>query len=171
MFRKPETKGYVQPDARILTTPEKGNGVYASRKYKKHELIERAPTLKFSVESLFVMQDYLGGRFILSDYVFCRGKAAHCALGWVAVYNHSDSPNAQWSIPMDHSCIEVRALRDIEEDEEITHAYVRARGKEAQLWFDATEGTSNPIEPALGEGDRDEWDGEEVEGKGIRKQL
>lgn len=166
MFRKPESQGYVLPDARIMTTPEKGNGVYANRKYRKHELIERAPTLKFHMDSLITIQSITGGRFILSDYVFTRGNACHCALGWVAIYNHSDSPSAWWTIPSDHSCIEVRALRDIETGEEITHAYVRDGG--SGVWFEAIEGSSEPIEPVLGVGACDEWVGDLLEGKGVR---
>jgi len=166
MFRKPETRGYVMPDAKIMTTPEKGNGVYSTRKYLKYEIIERAPTLKFHMDSLIAIQDLLGGRFILSDYVFTRGNACHCALGWVAIYNHSDDPNAWWTIPPDHSCIEVRALRDIEPGEEITHAYVRTPGR--GVWFDSVEASSEPVEPVLGEGDSDEWTGDTLEGKGIR---
>jgi hypothetical protein len=168
MFRKPESQGYVLPDARIMTTPEKGNGVYANRKYGKHELIERAPTLKFHMESLKTIQDITGGRFILSDYVFTRGNACHCALGWVAVYNHSDIPNAWWTIPSDHSCIEVRALRDIEPGEEITHAYVRSPDGKSLVWFEASEGSSEPVEPVLGSGISEEWAGDSVEGKGVR---
>jgi len=168
MFRKSESKGFVLPDARILTTPEKGNGVYANRKYLKYELVERAPTLKFHVDALTATQDLLGGRFILTDYVFSRGKACHCALGWVPIYNHSENPNAWWNIPEDHSCIEVRALRDIEPGEEITHAYVRAADK--RVWFEAIETGSNPTEPVLGEdGPSEEWGpGEEMTGRGIR---
>jgi len=167
MFRKPEPQGFVLPDAKILTTPEKGNGVYASRKYLKHEIIERAPTLKFHVDSLTTIQDMLGSRFILTDYVFLRGKACHCALGWVAVYNHSEDPNAWWTIPEDHTCIEVRALRDIEAGEEITHAYVRSGDR--GVWFDVVESSSTPEIPTLGLGEpSSEWgEGSELVGRGI----
>src|SRR5213078_3927008 len=75
---------------------------------------------------------------ILCEYAFDWGEhdeQAAIALGYVSIYNHSYSPNAQLEELLDELMMEVVAIRDIEPDEEITINYNGDPAKQDPLWF------------------------------------
>lgn len=96
----------------------KGRGVIARKAIKKGALIERVPVL------LIPINHFVGGldNATLKTYLYIWDKK-HVAvsLGYGTLYNHSYEPNARYIHGKDY--LSYRALRDIEEGEEITINY------------------------------------------------
>jgi len=118
---------------RMGTVERRGRGMFARRKFLKGELIERAPVIALNEKQWPFAQ-----KTILSDYAFDWGEhdeQAAIALGYVSIYNHSYSPNAQLEELLDELMMEVVAIRDIEPDEEITINYNGDPAKQDPLWF------------------------------------
>ena len=95
-----------------------GRGMFACRKFLKGELIERAPVVAIDEKKW-----PNAAKTILSDYAFDWGEKdehAAIALGYISIYNHSYSPNAQLEQMLDELMMEIIAIKDIEPGEEIT---------------------------------------------------
>ena len=123
----------------IAATANRGRGVFASRKIKQGELIEKAPVIVIPGSEWNTMDES-----ILSNYVFDWGENdehACVALGYVSIYNHSYTPNADLTECLDDQVIEVLALRDIESGEEIFINYNGEPDDRDKLWFDVVEAT------------------------------
>ena len=107
--------------------------MFASRKFLKGELIERAPVIPINEK-----QWPFAEKTILSDYAFDWGEhdeQAAIALGYVSIYNHSYSPNAQLEELLDELMMEVIAIRDIQPGEEVTINYNGDPANQDPLWF------------------------------------
>src|SRR5205085_9460713 len=117
----------------IGTVERRGRAMFASRKFLKGELIERAPVIPINEK-----QWPFAEKTILSDYAFDWGENdehAAIALGYVSIYNHSYSPNAQLEELLDELMMEVIAIRDIQPGEEITINYNGDPENQDPLWF------------------------------------
>jgi uncharacterized protein len=115
------------------TVEKRGRGMFAVRKFQKGELIERAPIIPINEK-----QWPFAEKTILSDYAFDWGEhdeQAAIALGYVSIYNHTYSPNAQLEELLDELMMEVIAIRDIEPGEEITINYNGDPANQDPLWF------------------------------------
>jgi len=108
---------YKLPDATIKYSYKIGsNGVFANNKISKGDIIEVCP-------ALIEKTDNLGHTNKLSDYHFQYDKEnSLIGLGYCSMYNHSDSPNAEW-IVLDKNTLKIKALEDIEVGEEIFVSY------------------------------------------------
>lgn len=135
MFRI-DRKGFFFPDAEIREISKKGRGVFASRRYSKNELIERAPSFTCADSLLSDLMEMNENRTIFHDYVFNKSGIVHIGLGWTSLYNHSKDNNAHWKVDNDNQTIEIRARKDIESGDEITILYV---SDESMLWFQNEE--------------------------------
>jgi uncharacterized protein len=96
-------------------------------------LIERAPVVVIDEKKW-----PNAAKTILSDYAFDWGEKdehAAIALGYISIYNHSYSPNAQLEQMLDELMMEIIAIKDIEADEEITINYNGDPENQDQLWF------------------------------------
>jgi SET domain-containing protein len=123
----------------IQKTAKRGRGVFALRKINSGELIERSPVIVIPGRQWSSMDES-----VLSNYVFDWGEKeehAAVALGYVSIYNHSYSPNAELTECLDEDVIEVSALRDINPDEEIFVNYNGAPDDKDELWFQVVETT------------------------------
>jgi hypothetical protein len=106
---------------RMGVTEKLGRGMSACRKFLKGELIERAPVVVIDEKKW-----PNAAKTILSDYAFDWGEKdehAAIALGYISIYNHSYSPNAQLEQMLDELMMEIIAIKDIEPGEEITINY------------------------------------------------
>ena len=123
----------------ISKSAKKGRGVFALRKINRGELIERSAVIVIPGTQWATMDET-----VLSNYVFDWGEKeehAAVALGYVSIYNHSYTPNAELTECLDEDVIEVSALRDINPDEEIYVNYNGAPDDQDELWFDVVEAT------------------------------
>ena len=105
----------------VVSVPGKGRGVVAGRRFGRGELIERAPVVVLSPADWDVARQTNVAR-----YCFLWGRGGHqagIALGTGSLFNHSYTPNALARPLVRERLMEFVALRDIEQDEEITINY------------------------------------------------
>jgi uncharacterized protein len=110
-----------------------GRGMLAGRNFAKGELIERAPIIPIDEKKW-----PNAAKTILSDYAFDWGEKdehAAIALGYISIYNHSYTPNAQLEQMLDELMMEIIAIKDIRAGEEITINYNGDPEKQDPLWF------------------------------------
>jgi SET domain-containing protein len=110
--------------------PGKGRGIIAKAPIAAGELIERSPVLPIgSVESESPgLNDY---SFAWGEDVegFEPGKECAVGLGYLSLYNHSDTSNVSLTRHYEDNEMSIRALRDIAAGEELTINY------DVPLWF------------------------------------
>jgi len=91
-------------------------GMFATKSYKKDEIIEECPTIKIKNTEIEIMS-------ALNDYVFASYNDENMVLfplGYCGTLNHSDEKqNATWKISPDDKNIIVHAIKNINEGEEI----------------------------------------------------
>jgi hypothetical protein len=99
-------------------SPEKGRGVFTSSRFCKGDSVEYCPVL-FTFEGFEALGDKTG----LSDWEFIMPNGSVAIVGGLGhFYNHSDTPNVE--LLRGDSDFLVRALRDIDSGEELTHKYL-----------------------------------------------
>ena len=102
-----------------------GLGVFTTKPIKKYEIIEIAPVVLISQDTLETLRRIYEHRHVLHDYVFkwSEGRVAF-PLGYAGVYNHSWEANAFWRCNEEgQGRLIVRAKCDIKAEEEITIVY------------------------------------------------
>lgn len=103
-----------------------GRGVFATSRIAKGEVIEICPAIPLSAA-----ETKHAVRTSLNMYLFAWPTRSGCdrwygsavCLGLGSIYNHSDSPNAEWRIVPSRRQIVFSAKLDIEKGEEIFHCY------------------------------------------------
>ncbi len=91
-----------------------GRGVYAKKLFKKDDIIEKAP---------YIEDDINVFKGVIHDYIFTKKNTnnAVVAFGYASIYNHSDNPNAIWTVTDDY--VVIKAVKDIYPDDEIFVSY------------------------------------------------
>ncbi len=106
-----------------------GLGVFATKRIAKGEVIELCPYI-------VVDDDDVADSNRLEDYLFSSPGAKGdylCVLGYGMIYNHSDTPNAEWEIDDDDNrFVRFAALEDIKKGAEICHSYGKEYWKSRQ---------------------------------------
>lgn len=112
--------------------PGKGRGVVATQPIAAGETIERSPVIPLAMKD----SECPG----LNDYAFAwgedvpgfePGKECAIALGYIGLYNHSDTSNVRLERHYGDNEMSIHALRDIAAGEELTINY------DVPLWFAA----------------------------------
>ena len=105
----------MKRDGLAIKRSPHGRGVFATRRFKKGQLVEVCPTVEVADADVV-------GR--LDDYVYSSVKKGDSliVLGYGMLYNHSDDPNVEYD-QVEPSKITFRALRKIEPGEELTIDY------------------------------------------------
>ena len=98
-----------------------GHGVFADKDYSAGDTIEVCPYLVTDDEDM-------GKNSVLHDYMFESpnhdSKEYLIPLGYAMVYNHRESPNAEWEIKeTDYRFVRFFALDKVKQGEEIFHDY------------------------------------------------
>ncbi len=112
----------------------KGRGVYARSLFSQGGLIESAVVLFIPAGEWICIKNT-----VLSNYWFSFGpnkEDVAIALGYGSLFNHSYTPNAVYEVKENEMTILFKALRQIEQGEEILINYNRAPGDRSPLWFD-----------------------------------
>ena len=106
-----------------------GLGVFARDKIIENELIERFPLVPLAWRARYV-GDPMIWRHIIPSSKDCKcsdcknhGLMLNLCLGYGAVYNHQDEPNAVFKINHEKLYVDVIALKDISVDSEIFVSY------------------------------------------------
>lgn len=114
----------------VKQVPGKGRGIFAKRAFKKGDLIESAPVIVLSEH------EEPEDTHVLYHYTFAWGKGSAIALGYASLYNHSYTPNAHYFLNHSNKTVDIFALHDIEEGEEIMHNYNGDPNCKDPLWFE-----------------------------------
>ena len=99
-----------------------GLGVFADKDYSVGDTIELCPYLISN-------ENDIGDECVLHDYMFYspyegEEDTFYIPLGLAMIYNHSETPNAEWDIDdEDELFVKFYALTEIKKDEEILHDY------------------------------------------------
>lgn len=115
----------------VRKSPKGGKGVFASQNIKKGEVVEVAPIIILQFEELIDTKWNS-----LFDYYFWMDDFVVLALGYGSLYNHSDKPNAKYSIYKNRKEVKFTALKDIKKGEEILFNYRGSLKSKARLWFE-----------------------------------
>jgi uncharacterized protein len=120
-------------NASVRKVRGRGRCVFALRKIKAGEVIERAPVIVIPKKQWPAVK-----KSILEEYAFDWGENDEdsvIALGYVSIYAHSYSPNAKLEQLTDELLMEVTALSAIAAGQEITINYNGDPKNRDALWF------------------------------------
>ncbi len=112
-----------------IISEDKGRGVFALRDFKKGEVLETAPVIVVSKENVVESGEAPDG-YLLDWDPETEGEEHCMPLGYVMMYNHSDTPNIALENDMEEYYMTVSALRDIKKGEELCWNY------SCELWFE-----------------------------------
>lgn len=124
---------------RLGISPGRGRGVFAARRIRAGEVIEEAPVIVVPASDVPALK-----RTALFDYYFLWGEAsgeAAVCLGYGSLYNHSATPNAEYVRLFERQAIRFKALRAIEEGEEILTNYHGKRARDDLFRFEREPGS------------------------------
>ena len=121
---------------RIADFPGRGRGVVADRAIRAGELVERSPVLVIPPQDRAAADATVVFTYVFmwehgtveEDLYRHEGRSA-IALGYTSLLNHSYTPNCEFIRHIDELAIDLVALRDIAEGEELTIDY------QMTLWF------------------------------------
>jgi SET domain-containing protein len=119
----------------VGASPNKGRGVFASRRIQAGDIIEEAPVIVLPGAEIEHLE-----RTVLQDYYFLWGadeEQAAILLGLCSLCNHSYQPNTVFVPRPETRTIRFVALHDIEAGEEITTNYNGNPDNLKPVWFDA----------------------------------
>lgn len=122
-----------RPGLYIAHSEGKGRGVFTSQSIEKGEIIEICPVLVIPKTELPIIH-----KTVLHDYYFLWGdhlEECAIALGFGSIYNHKLHPNANFILDIENLTIDIEAVIDISEGEEITLNYHGEPGNTDKLWF------------------------------------
>lgn len=112
-----------------LIDEEKGRGVFALRDFKKGEVLETAPVIIVSKESVVENGEAPDG-YLLDWDPETEGEEHCMPLGYIMMYNHADEPNIEIENDMEELYMTVTAARDIKKGEELCWNY------SCELWWE-----------------------------------
>ena len=118
----------------IAETEEKGRAVFTNDALETGTLLETAPVIVMTGEERKLIDQTR-----LHDYIFVWGDAndqCAMALGWISMYNHSYSSNAEYYMDFETEQMFVKTVRPIAEGEEVTINYNGTWNDETKVWFD-----------------------------------
>jgi len=120
------------PGLFIMESKDRGRGVFTSRDINVGDVIESAPVITCdSVDTKIIHKT------VLHDYYFSWGeKESAIALGFGSIYNHSETPNAEFILDFENVCIDFEAIKPIKAGEEIFINYHSDEDVKFEIWFD-----------------------------------
>ncbi|QQG35891.1 MAG: SET domain-containing protein-lysine N-methyltransferase [Micavibrio aeruginosavorus] len=111
------------------TGTEKGRGVFALRDFKQGEVLERAPVIPVSKRNVIDNGEAPDG-YLLEWEGLYEDEEYCMPLGYVMLYNHSQTPNIMMDQDFENYIMSVTALRDIRKGEELCWNY------NCDIWFE-----------------------------------
>lgn len=115
-----------------------GLGVFARRLILAGCLVELCPIIVVPKEQIATLDNTL----IYNYYYEWQSGSAAVALGLGSLYNHSFAPNATYELDEKSNTIVIRAIADIQAQEEVTFNYTGAGTDPSLLWFDISSQTA-----------------------------
>jgi len=117
-----------------MNSVEKGRGVFTGERISAHIIIEESPVIVMPQAD----REHLD-KTLLHDYIFEWGpeKDQCCmALGLIPIYNHNYKSNCEYFMNFEDETIQIKTIRVIEKDEELTINYNGDWNDNKRVWFD-----------------------------------
>jgi uncharacterized protein len=124
----------LKPYLFIDKTKDKGRGVSSLERIPSGTIIEIAPVIVMEKTD----RQYLD-KTLLHDYIFEWGqeKDKCCmALGYIPMYNHSYKSNCEYFMNFEEETIQIKTIKIIESEEELTINYNGDWDDNKKVWFD-----------------------------------
>jgi len=124
----------LKPYLFIDKTKDKGRGVFSRERIPSGTIIEIAPVIVMEKTD----RQYLD-KTLLHDYIFEWGqeKDKCCmALGYIPMYNHSYKSNCEYFMNFEEETIQIKTIKIIESEEELTINYNGDWDDNKKVWFD-----------------------------------
>ena len=126
----------ILPFLTIISTTNRGRGVFTSETILAGTTIEISPVLVLNAEERANVE-----KTLLHDYIFEWGedhKSAAVALGYLSMYNHTANPNCKYQMDFEEQTISIITIKDVLAGEELFINYMNAEGaSDKPVWFDA----------------------------------
>lgn len=119
----------------LKTIKNKGRSVFTRERIPANTVIEQSPVIVMNKEDRMHLD-----KTLLHDYIFEWGeqKDRCCmALGYLAMYNHSYKSNCEYFMNFEEEIIQVKTVRVVEKEEELTINYNGDWNNRKEVWFDA----------------------------------
>jgi len=120
----------------LKNTQNKGRGVFTKERIMENTIIEESPVIVMTKEDRVHLD-----KTLLHDYIFEWGEAKdRCcmALGYIPIYNHSYKSNCEYFMDFEAETVQIKTVRVIEKDEELTINYNGNWNDQKKIWFDVT---------------------------------
>ncbi|MBK8610447.1 MAG: SET domain-containing protein-lysine N-methyltransferase [Chitinophagaceae bacterium] len=124
----------LKPYLFVQVTDGKGRGVFTRERIPANTVIELSPVIVMPISNREQLD-----KTLLHDYIFEWGKDKdQCcmALGLIPIYNHSYKSNCEYFMDYEDESIMVKAVRVIENGEELTINYNGDWNDGKLVWFD-----------------------------------
>ena len=112
----------------------KGRAVFTRERIPANTIVEESPVIVMKKED----RTYLD-KTLLHDYIFEWGqqKDRCCmALGYIPIYNHSYKSNCEYFMNFEEETIQIKTVRIIATEEELTINYNGDWNDNKKVWFD-----------------------------------
>ncbi len=124
----------IKPYLYLTQIEKKGKGVFTKEKISANTIIEESPVIVMTkVDRIYL------DKTLLHDYIFEWGEVKDkccMALGYIPMYNHSYQSNCEYFMDFENEIIQVKAIRIINIEEELTINYNGNWDDEKKVWFD-----------------------------------
>ena len=124
----------IKPYLYLKAIENKGRAVYTRERIAANTIIEESPVIVMKNED----RTYLD-KTLLHDYIFEWGqqKDRCCmALGYIPIYNHSYKSNCEYLMNFEEETIQIKTVRIIATEEELTINYNGDWNDNKKVWFD-----------------------------------
>ena len=124
----------IKPYLYLKKINDKGRAVFASERIPANTIIEESPVIVMEKTDRVYLD-----KTLLHDYIFEWGitKDKCCmALGCLPMYNHSYMSNCEYFMDFEEETIQVKTIRTIEKEEELTINYNGNWNDNKKVWFD-----------------------------------
>ena len=118
----------------LKTIENKGRAVFTRERIPANTIVEESPVIVMKKED----RTYLD-KTLLHDYIFEWGqqKDRCCmALGYIPIYNHSYKSNCEYFMNFEEETIQIKTVRIIATEEELTINYNGDWNDNKKVWFD-----------------------------------
>ena len=123
----------ILPSLYIGPTLTRGRGVFTAASIAAGTIIEIAPVIVLTKEDRLLLD-----KTLLHDYIFEWGEELEqccMSLGYVPIYNHACPSNCEYEMDFTSQLISIRAVRAIEEGEELFINYQGNFDDPTPVWF------------------------------------
>ena len=124
----------IKPYLYLKNVANKGRSVFTRERIPANTIIEESPVIVMDKADRIHLD-----KTLLHDYIFEWGeKKDKCcmALGYIPMYNHSYKSNCEYFMDFEEAVIQVKTIRIIESEEELTINYNGDWNNNKSVWFD-----------------------------------